>query len=79
LEDWLSARPPKVRGIVEVVRSHVEGLGEDVVLEPTRDALMVKKVRTFAKVKPRQLDHNRFLSASRGYDHGLDVRVLASR
>jgi hypothetical protein len=54
LEDWLSTRPPKVLGIVDAVLSHVEGLGDDVVLEPTRDALKVKKARTFAEVKPRR-------------------------
>jgi hypothetical protein len=65
LEDWLSTRPPQVRGIVDAVRSHVQGLGEDVVLEPTKDAVMVKKARTFAEVKPRR--------------NGTDVAFIVSR
>jgi hypothetical protein len=54
-----------VRGIVDAVRSHLERLGDDVVLEPTRDALMVKKARTFAEVQPRR--------------SGTDVAFILSR
>ena len=54
LEDWLSTRPPQVRDILVAVRAHVETLGGDVLLEPTRDAVMIKRARTFAEVKPRR-------------------------
>ena len=73
LEDWLSTRTPKVLGIVDAVLSHVTGLGDDVVLEPTRDALMVKKARTFAEVKPRRNETDVAFIVSRRID---DPRVL---
>jgi hypothetical protein len=73
LEHWLSTRPPKVLGIVHAVIGHVAGLGDDVVLEPTRDAVMVKKARTFAEVKPRQNATEVAFIVSRRID---DPRVL---
>jgi uncharacterized protein DUF5655 len=75
LQDWLSTRPPAVCGIVAAVRSHVEGLGKDVVLEPTKDALMVKKARTFAEVKPRSSATEVAFIVSRRID---DPRVIST-
>jgi predicted transport protein len=54
LDAWLAARPPQVRDVVQAVRDHVDALGADVRLEATRDAVMVKRARTFAEVKPRK-------------------------
>jgi hypothetical protein len=73
VEHWLSTRPPKVLGIVDAVIGHVAGRGDDVVLEPTRDAVMVKKARTFAEVKPRQNTTEVAFIVSRRID---DPRVL---
>lgn len=39
--------------MVEVVLAHVQALGDDVILEPTKAAVMVKRSRTFAEVKPK--------------------------
>jgi hypothetical protein len=54
LAAWLAGRPRYVGEVVEAVRSYVEGLGDDVRLEATKAALMVKRARTFAEVKPRR-------------------------
>lgn len=34
------------------MRSLVQSLGDDVILEPTKAAVMIKRSRTFAEVKP---------------------------
>ncbi len=56
LEDWLSKRKPAVSGILAAVRASLDGLGGDVLVESTRDAVMIKRSRTFAELKPRR-DH----------------------
>ncbi len=54
LGDWLAGRPALVGEVVAAVRSVVDALGDDVRLEATKSAVMVKRSRTFAEVKPRK-------------------------
>ena len=51
--DWLATRTPDLTQIVNAVRRHVEAMG-DAHLEATRDAVIVKRARTFAEVKARR-------------------------
>jgi hypothetical protein len=73
LQDWLANHPPQVRGVLDAVRGHLDGLGADVLLEPTRDAVMIKRVRTFAEVEPRPGSIELAFIVSRQID---DARIL---
>ena len=53
LDEWLAGRDPRVRVVLDAVFAAVRGVGP-VVVETTRDAVMVKRSRTFAEVKPRR-------------------------
>ena len=58
------------------MRSQVEALGDDVILEPTKAALMVKRSRTFAEVKPTRGSAELAFIVSRRVDDPRIVRTL---
>ena len=75
VQDWLSDRAPEAVEVVEAVRRHVETLGE-AYLEATRDAVMVKRARTFAEVKIRPHRTELSFIVSRRVDDPRVVRTL---
>jgi hypothetical protein len=76
LEAWLTKRRPEVRGILDAVRTCVDALGTDVLFEPTKDAVMIKRARTFAEVKPRRDSTELALIVSRRIDDPRIARTL---
>jgi Domain of unknown function (DUF5655) len=76
LDAWLAARPPLVSAIVAAVRATVADLGSDVILEATRAAVMVKRARTFAEVKPRRDSVELSFVVSRRIDDPRIARTL---
>jgi hypothetical protein len=76
LDDWLADRPAAVAEVVKAVRACVEELGDDVTLEATRSAVMVKRARTFAEVTPRRASTEVAFIVSRRIDDPRVVRTL---
>jgi predicted transport protein len=76
LGEWLSKRGPEVREILDAVRTCVDELGADVLYEPTEAAVMIKRARTFAEVKPRRDRTELALIVSRRIDDPRIARTL---
>jgi hypothetical protein len=53
LDGWLADRPTWAQDVIAAVRDQVNALGEDVILEPVKGALMIKRARTFAELSVR--------------------------
>jgi len=77
LNGWLARRQPLVRDVLDAVRVCVRGYGPEVHLEATRDAVMVKRARTFAEIKPRGDRVEVSFVLSRTLDEARVVRTLA--
>jgi len=76
LDDWLAGRSAAVAAVVHAVRACVEQLGDDVTLEATKAAVMVKRARTFAEVKPHRASTEVSFIVSRRIDDPRVVRTL---
>ena len=76
LDEWVASRPPLVADVVAAVRSAVAELGADVTLEATAAAVMVKRARTFAEVKPRRDTVELSFIVSRRIDDPRIARTL---
>lgn len=76
LGTWLQGRAPEVGPIVAAIQAHLGRVGDDVRVEATRDALMLKRARTFAEVKPRRDRTEVSFVLSRRVDDPRVVRTL---
>jgi hypothetical protein len=74
LDDWLAGRPPLVREVLDRVAAAL-GSYDDVVFEATKAAVMVKRSRTFAEVKPRRASVELGFIVSRHID---DARIAGT-
>jgi hypothetical protein len=73
LDDWLAGRPPLVRQVLDATAAAVAD-HDDVTFEATKAAVMVKRARTFAEVKPRRATVELSFIVSRRID---DARVAS--
>jgi hypothetical protein len=76
LDDWLAGRPALVGEVLAAVRVVTRSLGDDVAIEATKAAVMVKRARTFAEVKPRRDRVELAFIVSRRIDDPRIVRTL---
>lgn len=76
MQTWLATRSELVGAVVDAVRSQVQALGRDVILEPTKAAVMIKRSRTFAEVKPTRDGVEVAFIVSRRVDDPRVVRTL---
>jgi Domain of unknown function (DUF5655) len=53
LDEWLDRRDPQVSAVLAAMREALTGL-EPVSVETTKSALMIKRARTFAELKPHR-------------------------
>jgi predicted transport protein len=65
LDEYFATGPAHERPIFEVVRAHVETLGDDVHIEPVQVGVFFKRERTFAELRPR----DRWVALSFGLRH----------
>jgi len=76
LEDWLAGRPALVGDVVAAVRAALGSIADDVTYEATTAAVMVKRARTFAEVKPRRDRVELAFIVTRRIDDPRIVRTL---
>jgi len=74
LDDWLTGRLPLVREVLDRVAAALAPYG-DVSFEATKAAVMVKRARTFAEVKPRRASVELGFIVSRRID---DARIAGT-
>jgi len=74
LDDWLAARPPLVREVVDATAAALADY-DDVTFEATKAAVMVKRARTFAEVRPRRAGVELSFIVSRRVD---DARIAST-
>src|SRR6476661_6873928 len=74
LDEWLAGRPPLVREVLDRVAAALASY-DDVSFEATKAAVMVKRARTFAEVKPRRASVELGFIVSRRID---DARIAGT-
>src|SRR5690242_5613127 len=74
LDEWLAARSPLVREVLDRVAAALASY-DDVTFEATKAAVMVKRARTFAEVKPRRASVELAFIVSRRID---DARIAGT-
>jgi predicted transport protein len=65
VEEYFATGPPHERPVFEVVRAHVEALGDDVHVEAVQVGIFFKRRHTFAQLRPR----DRWVALSFGLRH----------
>jgi hypothetical protein len=75
LEEYFSTGPERERPIYEAVRAHLDSIGE-VHVEPVSVGIFIKRMRTFAELRPKQRWVALSFGLSRRVDHPRIARKL---
>jgi hypothetical protein len=77
LDEYFSTGPDRERPIYEAVKAHLDTIGP-VHVEPVSVGIFIKKVRTFAELRPKQKWVALSFVLRRSVDHSKIARKLTS-